>query len=112
MKHNIRAMMKDSDEIIGEEAQLKAVKQNGLNIAYIDKPSEAVQLVAVNQNGSAIRYIEDPSEEVMQAALNENKNVIQYFKQSWLKNLSEVEEITVSELEKLLGKKIKIIAEE
>ena len=124
--------MSKSKEIFGEEAQLAAVKVGGYAIQYIDNPSEAVQMATVlavvdairyidnpteavqmatvRQNGCAIVHIRNPSEAVMQAALHQDGNAIQLFKRSWLKNIATAEELTVEELEKRLGYRIKIVS--
>ncbi len=53
---NIDEMMKDSKEIIGEEIQFEAVKQDGFTIRYIHNPSEQVQIAALEQNKYAIQF--------------------------------------------------------
>ncbi len=128
---NIHEMMKKSKEIIGEENQLKAVKENGYNLRLMYNPSEKVQLKAVKQNGFAIEFIHEPSEkvqleavrkygsaiqnihnpskEVMIAALNQDKGCIVYFKQAWLDKIPK--KMTVSELETELGYKVEVISE-
>ena len=45
--------------------QLKAVKQNGWSIRFIEKPTLEMQLEAVKQNGWVIRFIENPAPEVL-----------------------------------------------
>ena len=122
--------MSKSLEILGEEAQLAAVQELGLNIRYTHNPSEAVQLAAVQQNGYAIKsmynpseavqlagagkdgyaiqYIHNPSEAVQLAALGNNPDAIRYFKRSWMADRAE--ELTVEAIEKLLGCKIKIVS--
>ena len=107
--------MSESKEIIGEEAQLAAVGNNGYAIKYTHNPSEevqlaavwnngyaikyihnsseAVQLAAVRQNGHAIQYIHNPSEAVQLASLGNNLDAIQYFKRSWMADRAE--ELTV-----------------
>jgi protein tyrosine phosphatase (PTP) superfamily phosphohydrolase (DUF442 family) len=129
----IEDVISQSREIFGEEAQLEAVKQDGLTIRYIHNPSEAIKLVAVKQYGNAIRfihnpseevqleavkqngltiqYIEDPSEEVQLEAVKQNEDSIQFFKKAWLKNIKSKTKLTVSEIEERLGYKVEIIAE-
>ncbi len=68
-----------------ETTQLRAVRDNGYLIRFIEKPSKVVQLAAVSRNGSAIRYIIRPSEEVQLLAVNEDAYSI-----SFIKNPSEV----------------------
>jgi hypothetical protein len=63
-----------------EEQQLKAVRQNGYAIGFIDNPSEAVKLAAVKQNGHLIESIEDPSEAVQLEAVKQNGHAIYYIK--------------------------------
>ena len=109
---DIRSMMKNSREIVGDEAsQLRAVKQDGCAIQYIHSPSENVQLEAVKQDWDAIRFIHSPSENVMQAALAQDPKCIKYFKRAWLANLAPVKKMTVSEIEKVLGHKVEVVAE-
>ena len=110
IKMNIREMMKDSKEIVGEQEQLKAVKEEGYAIQFIHNPSEAVQIEAVKQNGNTIQFIHNPSESVQMEtviengyniqwihnpseavqieAVKQNGNAIQYFKQAWLKDIT------------------------
>ena len=99
--------MSESKEIIGEEAQLAAVGNNGYAIKYTHNPSEEMQLAAVRQNGYAIQYIHNPSEEMQLASLGDNPDAIQYFKRSWMADRAE--ELTVEAIEKLLGYKIKVV---
>ena len=87
---DIRSMMKNSREIVGDEAS---------------------QLRAVKQDGCAIQYIHSPSENVMQAALAQNPNCIEHFKRAWLANLAPVKKLTVSEIKELLGYKVEVVAE-
>ena len=109
---DIRSMMKNSREIVGDEAsQLRAVKQDGCAIQYIHSPSENVQLEAVKQDGCAIQWIHSPSENVMQAALAQDPLCIKYFKRAWLANLKNAKKLTVSEIEELLGYKVEVVAE-
>ena len=61
-----------------ERFQLKAVKQYGCSIEYIDNPSEKVQLEAVRQDGRSIQYIDNPSEEIILEALREDGHAIKY----------------------------------
>ena len=61
-----------------EEEQLKAVKEYGFSIQYIDNPSEKVQLEAVRQNGLAIRYIHNPSEAAQLEAIKNNEYSIEF----------------------------------
>ena len=76
---DIRSMMKNSREIVGDEAsQLRAVKRDWYAIHWIHSPSENVQLEAVKQNGYVIRYIHSPSENVQLEAVKQNGYAIQY----------------------------------
>ena len=131
---DIRSMMKNSREIVGDEAsqlravkqygdairfihspsenvQREAVKQAGYAIQWIHSPSENVQREAVKQYGYAIRFIHSPSENVMQAALAQDPKCIKYFKRAWLANLAPVKKLTVSEIKELLGYKVEVVAE-
>ena len=63
-----------------ERFQLKAVKQYGCSIEYIDNPSEKVQLEAVRQDGRSILYIYNPSEEIQIEAVRQNWLVIECIK--------------------------------
>ena len=61
-----------------EEEKVKAVKEDGNSIEYIQNPSEALQLEAVKQNGYFIQYIHNPSEAVQLEAVKQDGNHIQY----------------------------------
>ena len=63
-----------------EQLQLEAVRQNGLAIRFIKKPSEQVQLEAVRQNGYAIDYIKKPSKQLQLEAVRQNGFAILYIK--------------------------------
>ncbi|MCS7317083.1 MAG: hypothetical protein NZZ41_02015 [Candidatus Dojkabacteria bacterium] len=41
------------------------MKQNGLNIKYIENPTEKVQLATLKQNKDAIKYIRNPSKKII-----------------------------------------------
>ena len=56
---------------------MAAVKNDGLAIEHIYKPSEAVKMAAVQQNPEAILFMEKPSEQVQLAAVSQNGNYIQ-----------------------------------
>ena len=45
--------------------QLEAVKQDGLAIQYIKRPTPEIQLAAVKQNKNVIRFIENPVPEIL-----------------------------------------------
>ena len=107
----INNMMKYSREIVGEHAQLEAVKRNGYAIQYIHNPSEEIQLEAVKSRGGAIQYIHNPSEAVQREAVKQdgyairyihnpstkvkieavkqNGHSMKYFKQAWMSELVE-----------------------
>ena len=59
---------KGNDSMNTEQENLERIKQDVLNILYIENPSEAVQLAAVKQNGWIIQFIENRSEAVQQTA--------------------------------------------
>ena len=65
---------KEQEEIF----QLKAVRQNGLDIKSIDNPSLPIQLEAVKEDGYAIKYIDNISEEVQLEAIRQDETAIQY----------------------------------
>jgi hypothetical protein len=106
-----------------EEEKLEAVKQNGYSIRYISNPSEAVQLEAVKQMDilfnlflillkqqlEAVQYSIDIFL-ILRSTIRSSETKwisIQYFKSGWFSD--EVEELTVAQIEELLGKRIKIV---
>ena len=84
--NTIKSMMVNTSEILEESKQLEAVKEDGNAILYIHNPSEQVQIEAVKQNGESI----------------------QYFKSEWLPK-DETKELTIQEIQDLLGYKVKIV---
>ncbi len=131
-KISIDEMMKNSEEIFGEENQLAAVKQDGLAIRFIYNPSEMVQLAAVKENGLAIQFIHNPSEQVhleavkddgyaiqwihnpsedvQLAAVKQNGNAIRFFKKAWRKGIAK--KLTVEQIEEILGYKVEIVSDQ
>ena len=61
-----------------EEEQLKAIKKDGNEIAYIHNPSEKVQLEAVKRNCRSIQYINNPSEEAQLEAVKHGTAMIAF----------------------------------
>ena len=67
-----------------ELVQLKAVREYGYVIKYIDNPSERVQLTAVKQDGRAIQFINNPSLKVQLEAVKQNGYAIYFIKNQLL----------------------------
>ncbi len=63
---------------INETPQVRAVKENGYSIRYINNPSEYIKELAVKQNGCAIKHIDNPSEKIQELAVKQNGCAIQY----------------------------------
>ena len=69
------------------------VKQDGLNIEYVDHPSYATSLMAVKQNGRALQFLDSPSYELCFEAVRQNGRALQYVKhQSFILCLAAVKQ--------------------
>ena len=65
-------------KIIGEAAQLEAVKRNGYALRYCIHPREAVQLEAVKQDGNALIYCTHSSDAVHIDAVKRKWKALQF----------------------------------
>lgn len=101
---DIQKMMRDSKEIIGEEAQINAVKEDSENILYCYDPSykvlkesvdkkeatevehliylpeipEELALIIVEDYGGYVSFLKNPSEKVLIEAVKHESDVIGY----------------------------------
>lgn len=67
-------------------------------------------MAAVLEDGYALQYLHNPSEAVIARALERSPGVIEYIKRAWVEApVEDAEELTVEELEKRLGHRIKIV---
>jgi len=60
------------------EIQKLAVERNGVAIIFIEEPIVLIQKLAVEQNGLAIRHIKEPSVLIQKLAVEQNGLAIQY----------------------------------
>jgi hypothetical protein len=56
------------------------IKQNGLNICFINECSRKLQKMAIKQNSYAIQYIKNPTEKMQELSIRKNWLSIQYIK--------------------------------
>ena len=82
---------------------LEAVKQNGFALRYVKEQDKEICLEAVKQDGHALEYVEDYYEEILELKSLYMNAYIETFKEE------NVKEITIEELEKQYGCKVKII---
>ena len=81
-------------KIIGEAAQLIAVKQDAWNIRYCVNPTEKVKIEAVKQEPYAVQFLSNPSEAVQLEAVKEDPYAVQF-----LSNPSEAVQLEALKLE-------------
>ena len=82
------------------------MKQNGYALQYVREQTEEICLEAVKKDGYALRYVNEQTEEICLEAVKQNSDALQFVN----KNIfGKKEEMTLSEVCKLLGRNIKII---
>ena len=64
--------------IVGLEASIKAVENNGTALRHVKDQTEAVCLKAVENDGYALRYVKDQTEAVCLKAVERNGDALQY----------------------------------
>ena len=90
---------------------LEAVKQDGYALQYVPESimTEAIALEAVKQNGYALKYVPESimTEAIALEAVKQNGYALQYVPKSIFRNM--VDEMTLEEVCRELGRTIKII---
>lgn len=82
---------------------LKAVKQSGYALQYVKEQDKEICLEAVKQDGDALQYVKEYYKEILELKSVYMNAYIETFKEE------NVKEITIEELEKQYGCKVKII---
>ncbi len=88
------------------ELQLKAVKNRGSSIQYIENPSEEIKLAAIKK-GDAIQYIQNPTEEMKLEAIKNDQFAIEHIKDPSKHLQLEAVKLygyTIEYIEKYIGK--------
>jgi len=75
-----------------------AVKQNGLNIGYMENPTDRVKIEAIKENNRAILHIENPTDEMKMEYIK--KCNINYFNDYYLEDLNITEEMKMEAVKK------------
>ena len=93
-------------KLLDEKISLEAVKQEGDALRYVKEQTEAICLEAVKQDGYALRYVKEQTEAICLEAVKRNGDALLYVKEDLFK---QTKELTVQEIEKLLGFSVKIV---
>ena len=108
-----------------KEECLEAVKQDGYALRYVKEQDKEICLEAVKQNGYALQYVKEQDKEICLEAVKQDGDALQYVKEYYKEILKlnsyykkdyieafreeQVKEITIAELEKQYGCKVKIV---
>jgi hypothetical protein len=87
---------------------LDAVRRDGYVLQHVHDQTEEICLAAVKQNGHALQFVYDQTEEICSAAVKQNKKAVQHIDRGNL-DQNGVRELTIKEIESLLGYSVKII---
>jgi len=93
----------------GDKA-LEAVKQIGYVLKYVHNQTDEICLEAVKQNGDALRYVHNQTDEICLEAVKQNGDALQYVDTSIFEE--DKKELTINEIENILGYSIKIVNKE
>ena len=108
-----------------KEEYLKAVKQNGYALKNVKEQDKDICLAAVKQDGFALQYVKEQDKDICLAAVKQSGYALQYVKEYYKEILEldsyykeeyieafkeeQVKELTIAELEKQYGCKVKIV---
>ena len=94
------------------ELCLAAVKRDGIALQYVHDKTPEICLAAVENDGMALEYVKEQTLEICLAAMNSETSsfAIEYINDDIFKQESPApKELTVAELEALLGYPVKIV---
>ena len=72
----------------GEEA-MKAVKEDGYALRFVNEQTEAICLEAVKQYGYALQYVKNQTEAICLEAVKQNVNSLQYVDSRFFENVAD-----------------------
>jgi len=90
----------------GKDA-LQAVKLNGFDLRYVKEQTPEICLEAVKKNGYALRYVKEQTPEICLEAVKLNGYALQYVNADMFSD--SIEEMTLEEVCKELGREVKIV---
>ena len=99
---------KESDiiEHRGQRA-LEAVKKGGYSLQYVKEQTPGICLEAVKQDGCSLQYVKEQTPEICLEAVKQDGCSLRYVDKSVFDNT--LEEMTVEQICKELGRDIKIV---